>query len=311
MHFVYLIGGLVLLVVGAEATVRGARSFGIRVGLSPIVVGLSIVAYGTSTPELAVSVAATLEGEPAIALGNVVGSNIGNVFLVLGVCAVIRPIETHARVLRVEAPIVVAGSVLVAGLLAFGMLGRVAGSLLVAALLVYTVLAIRLARRESRDEVAQDTPEHRDVSASPWLDLALAGVGFGLLVVGGATFTRGASDGAAALGLSPAVAGLTIVAIGTSLPEMAASIVATLRGEGDIAVGNIVGSNLFNLFCVLGVSASVAPIPEHTANGRDLGVMLAAAVVLYVALLTGRRLDRWEGVAFLAAYAIYLAALAG
>jgi cation:H+ antiporter len=309
IHLLALLVGLALLVAGAEATVRGARSLGLRIGLSPVIVGLTIVAYGTSTPELVVSTAATLEGQDGIALGNVVGSNICNVLLILGVCALVRPMEIHTRVLRVEAPLLVVASALALGLLALGQFGRFAGVVLVTGLVVYTILTVRIARAESAEVEAEIAEAQPAASERLWLDLGLTSLGLALLIAGGTIFVRGASGSAAALGIPPAIVGLTLVAVGTSLPELAASLFASLRGQGDIAIGNVVGSNLFNLLGVLGMAAIVDPISPIGVGWRDLGVMLASAAVLFIFLHTRRRLERWEGVTFLVAYAVYLYAI--
>jgi cation:H+ antiporter len=306
VHLTALLGGLALLALGAEGTVRGARSFGLRIGLSPVIVGLTIVAFGTSAPELVVSTEATLEGVDGIALGNVVGSNIANVLLILGICALVRPMETHGRMLRVEMPLLIGVSALALGLLALGQFGRPVGVLLVAGLVAYMIVTVKLARAESAEVEAQIAGTQPSASARLWLDLGVTGLGLALLISGGALFLRGAIGSAESLGVSPAVIGLSVVAIGTSLPELATSLLASIRGHGDIAIGNIVGSNLFNLLGVLGIAAVVDPISPAGVGWRDLGVMFASTVGLSFFLHTRRQLERWEGATFLAAYAIYI-----
>jgi cation:H+ antiporter len=310
IHIVFVVLGLAALYAGADLAVRGASSLGLRFGLSPVIVGLTIVAYGTSAPELVVSTTATLQGQDGIALANVVGSNICNSLLVLGVCALIRPMASHARVLRVEAPLLVVVSALAFGLLVIGDFGRLAGGALVAGLVAYTIVTVRLARAEAAEVEQKIGDGLRGPTASSRLDLGLAGAGFALLVVGGGLLVRGASGGAAALGVPPSVVGLSLVALGTSLPELATSTLAAARGQGDIAIGNVVGSNLFNLLGVLGFAALVDPISAQGIGGRELLVMFASSVALLAFMYTDRRLARWEGALLVLGYAAWMYSLA-
>ncbi|MDR7454532.1 MAG: calcium/sodium antiporter [Armatimonadota bacterium] len=307
--------GLLGLAAGGEALVRGAARLAAAAGVAPLVIGLTVVAYGTSAPELAVNVRSALDGQADIALGNVVGSNIFNVLVILGTSALIAPLAVAARLIRLEVPlvIVVSGAVYVMGL--DGRIGRLDGALLVAGAAAYTAYAAASARRESPFVQEQYAREFGRRARRPWAwtgDLALIAAGLALLVVGARWLVEGGVAVARAVGVSELVVGLTIVAAGTSLPEVAASVVATLRGERDIAVGNVVGSNLCNLLVVLGASATLAPAGvavAPAAMGFDIPVMIAAAVACLPIFVTGRLIARWEGALCLAYYGAYVAYL--
>ncbi len=308
--------GLAALVAGAELLVRGASAISARTGLSPVVIGLTVVAFGTSTPELAVSVSATTGGDGAIAVGNVIGSNIANVLVILGVSAIVGGgLVVAQRLVRLDIPLMIGASILVWVLAANGVLGQVEGLILVGLLVVYTAATVIGARRESPEieaEYAEAVPVDRLSQRPVLVDLGQVLVGLVGLVVGGRWLVSAASTAAEAFGVSDLVIGLTVVAIGTSMPELATSIVAALRGERDIAVGNVVGSNLFNLLGVLGVSALVAPDGlEVLASARnfDLPVMTVVAVACLPFLFTGHLLARWEGAAFVGFYALYVSHL--
>jgi cation:H+ antiporter len=310
------VAGLVVLVVGAELLVRGASRLAIRTGLSPVVVGLTVVAFGTSTPELAVSTSAALDGAGDLAVGNVVGSNIANVVLILGISAVIGGgLVVAQRIVRIDVPLMIGASVLVLVLALDGAISRIEGGTLVALLIAYTAWTVVAARRETPAvEAEYDEALGADTAArTPLLvDLGLVAVGLVGLVGGGRWLVSAASTIASDLGASDLLIGLTVVAAGTSMPELATSVVAVLRGERDIAVGNVVGSNLFNLLGVLGVSAVVAtggvPVLD-SARSFDLPVMTAVAVACLPVFVTGFVLSRWEGVVFVAYYAGYVAYL--
>lgn len=309
-----LLAGFALLVAGGELLVRAAARLAARFRVSPLVIGLTVVAFGTSAPELAVSLQAGLGGQPDLALANVVGSNVFNILGILGACALAAPLVVSAQVVRVEVPLMIGWSVLACALAADGRLGRWDGLLLVSCLVAYTAWAIRRSRRETeviqREYAAEYGPERlartrgaRSLAAQ----LAACGAGLALLVVGARWLVEGATTIARALGVDEIVIGLTVVAVGTSLPEVATSLVATLRGERDIAVGNAVGSNVFNLLSILGISALVAPggIPVASSLLRfDLPVMLAVAVACLPLMLDGG-LSRWEGGLFLGLYGAY------
>lgn len=304
--------GLVLLIVGAEALVRGASALALSFGISPLVVGLTVVAFGTSSPELAVSVQSTWAGRVDLALGNVVGSNVFNVLFILGVSAVIVPLLVARQLVRQEVPVMVGVSLLLLMLAADGGLGRPDGLLLLGLLLAYTVFLVRQSRRQGRADVqpggAAPPPRARSVP----VQLLLIAGGLGLLVLGATWLVDAAVAFAQRLGVSELVIGLTIVSAGTSLPEGATSIVAAVRGQRDIAVGNVVGSNIFNILGVLGVSAIVAPAGLAVAPSMlafDLPVMIAVALACLPIFFTGYMIARWEGVLFLGLYTAYTAYL--
>ncbi len=304
LDLLLILGGVGLLYGGAEGLVRGASALALRLGLSPLVVGLTVVAFGTSAPELVVSVQATLAGAGGIAVGNVVGSNVANVALILGLSAALRPLRVEAALVRREIPLLVAVTVGVVALLWGQELGRGGGALLLGGLLVYLAVTLRLARRD-RAAVAALVEEPARPAGSAWRDGLLAVAGLALLVLGAQGLVRGATAVAAALGVPDAVVGLTVVAVGTSLPELATSAVAAARGAGDLALGNVVGSNLFNLLGILGAAAVVQPLAAPGLRHADLLVMLGLTVLLLPLVRSGFVLSRWEGTALLAAYAVY------
>jgi cation:H+ antiporter len=307
---VLFVVGIGLLILGAELLVRGASGLALSVGLSPLVVGLTVVALGTSSPELAVAVQAALSGAGGIALGNVIGSNIANVLLILGAVAVITPLTVNPQIIRQEVPIAVAAAALVLVFALDGALSRLDGALLVAGMIGYTAYAIVQSRREEAAGPAEPAGE-RGAGRAPrsWLrnGLALA-AGLVLLTLGSQWLVNGAVAAAQLLGVDDLVIGLTVVAIGTSLPEIASSLTATLRGERDIAVGNIVGSCICNLLAVLGLMALVSPVgvPVPPAVVRfDLPVMLATIVACLPIMRHGGTIYRWEGALFLGYYVAY------
>jgi cation:H+ antiporter len=305
-----ILGGLILLMVGADLLVRGAAALALRVGISPLVVGLTVVAFGTSSPELVVGVQAALRGQGEMTLGTVIGSNICNIVLILGVSALIRPLRIHLQVLRFDLPCMLAATVLVSAFLATGHLGRGMGLVLVGLLVAYTVYTITLARREGAGipevEFEQAVAEKR--YSVPLLVLFLI-LGVPLLVAGSDLVLRGAVKVAVGWGVSQAVIGLTLVAVGGSLPELATSVVAAVQRKGDIAVGNVVGSNIFNLLSVLGLAALAAPITVGGIQPSDVAVMLVVSFLLFPLMRSGLQLNRWEGGVMLAVYAGYVATL--
>jgi len=306
------IAGLVLLLGGAELLVRGASRLAALAGISPLVIGLTVVAFGTSAPELAVSVRSALIGETGsnVAVGNVVGSNIFNVLVILGVSALITPLTVKSALCKVDVPIMIGCSALVLMLGLDGQLSRLEGGILLVGILTYTVSSIRAGRRESR-EVRQEYERAFGSSARSVIAPALFSlVGLAMLTGGAGWLVEASLDIARSLGVSELVIGLTIVAGGTSLPEVATSIVASLRGERDIAVGNVVGSNIFNLLAVLGASSLASPTGiqiSPLALRAELPIMLAVAVSCLPVFLTGSRISRNEGLYFLVSYGVYLA----
>ncbi len=310
-----LLVGLAILTGGAELLVRGASRLAAAVHISPLVIGLTIVAYGTSAPEMVVSVQSALTGQADIALGNVVGSNIFNVLFILGVSALIVPLVVQQKLVWFDVPlmIIVSGAALLMGL--DGKIGRLDGALLFAGVIAYTTWAITQSRRENLAVQAEYAGEFADAPkrrGGLLLQIAFVIGGLALLILGARLFLDAAVDIARTFGVSELVIGLTIVAAGTSLPEVATSIVAAIRGERDIAVGNVVGSNIFNILSVLGMSAMVANDGVAVAESAlrfDIPVMLAVAVACFPIFFTGHVISRWEGALFLAYYAAYTAFL--
>lgn len=300
-----LAGGLVLLVGAAHFLVRGAASLALRLGLSPLVVGLTVVAFGTSAPELVVSVQAALRDAGGIAVGNVIGSNIANIGLILGVAALVRPFDSAPSVLRRDLPALLAATAFGVLVLVNREVSRVEGAALTAALAAYLVWSVVDARRQRA--AAEDLPAP---TGSPLLDAALVVGGLVGLVVGADVFVGGAVRLAEAAGVSNAVIGLTVVALGTSLPELATSVVAALRGESEIAVGNVVGSNLFNVLGILGVAALVQPLRATGLEMIDLAVVATFTAVLVPMMWSGRRLVRAEAGLLAAGYIAYIGYLA-
>jgi cation:H+ antiporter len=305
---ILLLAGFVLLIGGAELLVRGASQLATDFGISPLVVGLTVVAFGTSTPELAVSVLSAHSGQAGIALGNVVGSNICNVLLILGLSALVAPLVVSRQVVRLEVPIMIGISLLLTFFALDGAIGRWEGGLLFAGIIVYTVWTVRRSWRELREQVPPEVaPPTGGRSGRGAQILQILG-GLVLLGIGSKWLVDGAVSVATFFGVSDLVIGLTVVAVGTSLPELATSVLASLRGQRDIAVGNVVGSNIFNILSVLGLTAALAPegvpVPQ-SALTFDLPVMLAVAVACLPIFLTGHRIARWEGGLFFVYYLAY------
>jgi len=309
LDIILVIVGLVLLIAGGEALVRGASTLAKRVGISPLVIGLVVVSAATSAPELAVTVGAVLRGEPDLAVGNVVGSNIANILLILGISAVISPLVIKRQLVRFDIPVMVGLSVVLFVVSLDGRIGLFDGLVLLAGLAFHAVMSIVVGRREVIDPAAKtDTMPLNSTPVPLWLAGVLLLVGIGLLVLGAQLLVNGAVNIATGLGVSSLVIGLTVVAVGTSLPELATSIVALRRGERDMAVGNIVGSNIFNIGMVLGLPAIIfgegIPVPV-AAIALDLPLMLAAAVALLPIAFTGFIIARWEGAMFVVLYVAY------
>ncbi len=302
-----MLGGLVLLAGGAEGLVRGSSALALRLGVTPLVVGLTVVAFGTGSPELFVSVEAAARGEGGIALGNVVGSNISNVALILGLSALARPMKVRSELIRREVPLLIAVTLLPCLMLLDGTLGRVDGLILAAGSVAYTAFAYLAAKRDRSKVVAEEFEEAlAEPKRAAWIDVLLVIIGFALLLVGARLLLSGATAVAEGFGVSQVVIGLTIVAIGTSLPELATSFVASLRGEADVSFGNAIGSNILNILLVLGVAALIRPIEAQGLRPLDLGVMVASAMLLLPLMWRGWVLNRWEGAVLVAGYAAYL-----
>lgn len=311
LNVLYLCLGVGLLTAGGEALIRGSLASAKRFGVSPLLSGLIIVGFGTSAPELVVSVDAAVNGRPDIAIGNVVGSNIGNILLILGVCALITPLTVRPLALRRDAATVVAASVLFLVLVGGNALNQADAAILLLALVAYLLWAYITERSGSSPPAELHRAEAEEVSSVPtsilWT-VVLVVLGLLLLVGGSQVLLKGAVGIAEYFGLSEALIGLTMVAVGTSLPELSISVIAAFRKHVDVAVGNILGSNIFNLLGVLGISALLQPLPVDSRILQfDQWVMLAAAVVLLLFLITGRRLSRIEGGLLLLGYGIYIA----
>jgi cation:H+ antiporter len=318
MQSLLFVAGLVALVLGASSLVRGASKLALSFGISPLVVGLTIVAFGTSAPEMAVSTGAVLNGQTDIAVGNVVGSNIFNVLFILGLSALVAPLIVHVQLIRQEVPIMIGSALLLVALGLDGTLSWWEGALLLLLMVVYTVFLIVQSRRESSASTTEFDAELQPAAAQAWdgkwpAQVALIVAGLALLVLGSDWLVSASVVFAKALGVSDLVIGLTIVAAGTSMPEVATSLMAAFKGERDIAVGNVVGSCTFNIIGCLGLSSLASgalglPLAPSVLT-FDLWVMLAALLACLPVFLSGREIARWEGGVFLAYYVAYVAYL--
>lgn len=315
-----LIGGLLLLVVGGEFLVRGAVQVASRLGVSPLVIGLTLVGFGTSTPELVTSVQAALSGSPGIAYGNIVGSNIANLLLILGVCALLAPIHISSRALLRDGGVMLLVTIVFASVAAVMTMGIVVGAVFLTALASYIFFAFRQERGASTDHGAayDKTVAAQQVDAgwvpspstSMLLPVLTAIAGLAVIVFGGSLLVQGAVNLARTFGISEAVIGLTIVAIGTSTPELVTSIMAAIRKQADVAFGNVIGSNIYNVLGIGGATALIAPtrVPEEIID-FDNWVMLGVSLLVIVLAWTSRRITRWEGALLVAGYIAYIAVL--
>ncbi len=308
MDIILIVSGIVLLYFGGDLLVDNASSLARRWGVSSLVVGLTVVSLGTSAPELAASVAAALGGSPELALGNVVGSNTANIALILSITALIYPLRTQPQVLRRELPVMIGSALLLPLLLRDGSLSRAEGGLFLALLVLYLWT---LLRRQAPAEAEPENPDDPDLRLkSPWLGVLKILLGLGLLVGGAQLLVGGATSVARGFGVPEFVIGLTLVAIGTSLPELAATGIAAFKRESDIALGNVVGSNIFNVLFILGVTALVRPMQvDYRAVSLDLWLMIGLNFLLLLLLITGLRLGRREGGVLLTLYLGYVAYL--
>jgi cation:H+ antiporter len=311
IYILYLLGGLGLLTLGAEGLVRGSSALALRLGVAPLVIGLTVVSFGTGSPELIVSIEAASQGNSAIALGNVVGSNISNIALILGLAALARPLPVRVEFIRREVPVMIAVSLLLCVLLIDGSLSRFDGLLLITGSAVYTVLTYVLARRAAALEVSSAVQEEfaaalPDTKGPAWKDMTFVILGLIGLIAGAKLMLSGAIPLAKQWGLSEVVIGLTIIAIGTSLPELATSVVAALKNEADVALGNAIGSNILNILFILGLAALIQPISAQGLRPFDLIVMVGTAVATLPLLWRGAVLSRAEGALLLAGYTLYM-----
>ena len=301
------ITGLVLLYYGAEFLVKGGSSIALKLKISPLVIGLTLVAYATSAPELVVSIDSALIGKGDISIGNVVGSNICNIALILGLCAVITPLQVNKKLLKLDIWLMIAASAALLGCFALnGGVNRWQAALLLTGCLSYTVWSIYASRRENAPEIAEEIPKK---PCSLPLAIVLTVGGIAALIIGAKLFVYAAVDLARICGISDAVIGLTVVAVGTSLPELATSVVAAIRKEQDIAIGNVIGSNIFNILAILGIAPLISPIKTANISYVDMFLMLFLSIMLYPVMKSGMRICRKEGIVLLAIYTAYTAYL--
>lgn len=303
-----LLGGFALLVAGGEGLVRGASALALRAGISPLLVGLTVVGFGTSAPEMLTSVQAALAGSPGIAVGNVVGSNIVNILLILGLAAVILPVPVGRAAFRRDGTAVVLATALGVAICLIGEVGRLSGLVLLAGLAAY----LYIAWKGERDSGGGAEPDLEGAGLSPLKAALYVLAGLVALVVGASLLVDGAIELARGLGVSETVIGLTVVAVGTSLPELVTSVMAALKRQSDLAFGNVLGSNIFNILGILGVTALVSPLSAPPEILKlDVWVMSAATLALILVCVTSWRISRLEGALMMAVYAAYVAWLAG
>jgi len=304
----FILGGSGGLFLGAEGLVRGSSSLAVRFGISPLVVGLTIVAFATSSPELVVSIKAAIDGNPGIVVGNVVGSNICNIALILGVAALISPMQVKAQVIKREIPLMIIISIVLLLVLIDGSISRWEGTMFVIGIIAYIVFSYQYVKREKADaEIVKEFKE--GLRAKPyklWQSVLLIIGGLVFLVIGSNLFVDGAIEAAVKLGVSQAVIGLTIVALGTSLPELVTSVVASFKNENDIAIGNAVGSNVFNILSILGISSLINPISNSGITIIDLSIMMFFTILILPLCKSGFRLRRWEGAMLFSGYVAYM-----
>jgi len=316
MALLHLLGGGLLLYFGAQWLVAGSSALALALRIPQLIVGLTVVAYGTSTPEVIVSVQAALAGHPAVVIGNVVGSNIANIGLILGVAALIAPARVHGALRSRELPVLVASTALIVAMLIDGAISRIEGSVLVACCVLYTAWMIRVARAGAEvAEAKADTVVERDVADAAGAPQArgvarsalIAMVGLAVLLIGGTLFVDGAVAFAHALGMSERLVGITIVAVGTSLPELVTSVVAARRGHSDLAIGNVIGSSIFNASLCLGASALFGHVGAELSDvGFDLIALAVMTVLAAVFIRSERTISRWEGAVALGLYVVFV-----
>jgi cation:H+ antiporter len=299
-------GGLILLFIGAEGLVRGSSSLALRMKITPLLIGLTVVSFGTSAPELGVSIKAAVEGNAGIALGNVIGSNIANVALILGVAALIKPLKVQAKVISREIPVMIGISVIFIILLLDGELSFSDGIIFVSLLVIYIIVMFRLSKKEKNPAVDAEFEKGIKRGLSLTISIIFTIGGLLLLIIGADYFVKSAIQIARALNMSEAVIGLTIVAIGTSVPELVTSAVASLKNEADIAIGNVVGSNIMNILLILGITSIIITISAADISIIDLAFMLLLSILLLPMSRTKYSLSRYEGGLLLLAYSLYM-----
>jgi len=300
--------GLLLVFIGAEALVRGSASLAMRLGVSPLLIGLTIIAYGTSFPELIVSMRATLIGLGDISIGNIIGSNIFNIALILGLAALVRPLKVKIQLIKTDAPLMIVTALLLVAFFFDRFLSRIEGLIFVSGIVIYTLAIILIAHSERN----QTRPENHLEEGLPhtlkniWLDLLFITAGFTLLFFGANVFIDNSVQLARILHVTEAIIGLTIIAAGTSIPELATSVIAARRNQADIALANVIGSNIFNILGILGISAFINPIQGVNIQNLDLWWMVGTTIALMFMLWSGYILRRWEGLVLLVSYLVYL-----
>ncbi len=310
LNVLLIVCGLVLLPLGARGLVRGSTGLALRMGVTALAIGLTVIAFGTGSPEFVLSIEAARAGNGGIALGNIVGSNISNLTLVIGLAALVRPMTVRSALVRREMPLMIGVTLFLCALLLDGRLSRPEGLMLVVGAVVYTVSSYLAAKRgETKEVVAEFDDALTGSKRSIRFDFGLLSAGLVALLVGAQLLLRGATAIAADLGISQVVIGLTIVAVGTSLPELATSVTSTRRGEADVAFGNVIGSNVLNILAVLGVAALIRPFEVQGLRSVDLLVMVASAVLLLPLMWRGSVLNRWEGAMPLTGYVVYMYSL--
>ena len=311
-HYLYILAGFVALFYGAEFLVKGASEISLKLGVSPLVVGLTVVAFGTSAPELLVCIDANAQGSPDQAFGTIIGSNICNIALILGVGALIRPIKIHRQIIRREVPILLVSSIIFVLMLIDKEIARWEGSLLFAGVVVYVISSLRMSKGEiAVDDALEMTPEDIEKAKNSGMSafaLSVVAIIAGLVMLkfGSGWLVKHGSIVATSLGVSEAIIGLIILAFGTSLPELATSIVASKNGEGDIITGNAVGSCIFNILAVIGIAAMVQSLAAENINWMDMGVMLAIIVIIFPMMWSRGSLSKLEGAVLLTFYFGYI-----
>jgi cation:H+ antiporter len=310
LNSLYIVGGLILLTVGAEGLVQGSTGVARRMGVTSLVIGLTVVAFGTGSPEMILCVEAARAGNSGLALGNIVGSNISNIALVLGAAALAKPLRVRSELIRREVPLMIAATLLLGAMLLDGGLSRLDGFILVASAVAYTVFSYFAAKRGDQPAAVAEFDEAIEGTKRPaWMDAALLIAGMIALVVGANLLLKGATFIAEQFGISQVVIGLTVIAIGTSLPELATSVMAAIRDEADVAFGNVIGSNVLNILAVLGVVALIHPFEAQGLRVLDMAVLIGSAVLVLPLLWRGSVLNRWEGAGLLLGYVAYLYSL--
>ncbi|MDD3444458.1 MAG: calcium/sodium antiporter [Zavarzinia sp.] len=308
LDIIFVVGGLLLLFFGGEFLVRGSVAIAERFGISKLIVGMVIIGFGTSAPELLVSVQAALAGSPDIAVGNVLGSNISNILLIVAIAALVAPIANEDKAIRRDAAVMVGVSALLVPVLFLGEIGRLVGLGMIALLVVQLVVTYAIERRRQVSAFTHEVDEAKDIPMAAPIATIITIAGLALLVVGARLMVDGATGIARAFGISEAVIGLTVVAVGTSLPELATAIVAAMRRHADVVLANVVGSNVFNILCILGITAIITPIPVAARFATVDGPLMVAVAALMLAMLFRLRvIGRGAGAGLLAAYGGYIA----